>query len=128
MLKKTLRISLLVFLDVVTVGVAWLLSTLFLRYDLGKSFSETWYFLLGGVGCLVLFNVLFGLYTAILKYASVRDAIRICLTGATTLIYNLVVTWVSTTFVVGWAFICTMFIIAFLALTRFFVRFVIFFI
>lgn len=128
MLKKALRISLLVFLDVLTVGVAWLLSTLFLGYDLGKSFSDTWYFLLGGVGCLLLFNVIFGLYTAILKYASVRDAIRICLTGATTLIYNLVVTWVSTTFVVGWAFICTMFIIAFLALTRFFVRFVVFFI
>ncbi len=123
MLKKCSKIALLVFLDTLTVLGAWLLSIVLLRLDLEVCVQNTWYYALGGVAIFWLVNLVLRLYTTILKYASVRDAFKILLSCFVIFAYNLVVAFLVDDYVIGWAFICVLFIAFFTCVVRFFVRF-----
>lgn len=127
-MRRVLRVGMFVILDILSMALAWVISIWMLRYDLGASLSANYGFLLGGIALAILANAISGLYATILRYAGVREAIKIALTGAVVLVYNLVVSYFVKDFVLGWAVIASIFFMGFLTLTRFITRFIEFFI
>lgn len=119
MLKKILRMGSLILTDVIAVTGAWILSILLLRYDLKLSFTENWLYFLGGIALTVLVNALLGLYSALLKYASIRDAIKVGFSGLVLFVYNIIVSYAAEEFVIGWSVMASILSIGFIGLSRF---------
>ncbi|MBR2871342.1 MAG: polysaccharide biosynthesis protein [Clostridia bacterium] len=122
MFKKLIRMGALAIVDAVAVAVSWILTLVLLRLDLSICLRENYFFLIGGICWTFVVNLLLGLYLTLLKYANIRDAVKLLLFGALTLLYNAIVSWCSEEFIIGWAIMVTMFTIGIIGISRFFFR------
>jgi FlaA1/EpsC-like NDP-sugar epimerase len=119
-MNKTLKTTLLIILDVVFVLLSYVLPLF--REDILYCFANNYYFFLGGIALTVLLNFSFKLYSGLLNYVGVIDAIKIAVSALVALFYNLVVAVVSKELTVEWAMISTMVAYVCVFITRFYPR------
>ncbi len=84
---KILKKTIVVFLDVLFVCAAWLLSMLLFKQDINRFIVSSWYLLLIAVVIAIGSNAIFGFYTKILRFLSLGDALLIILAGLVQLVY-----------------------------------------
>ena len=119
-MNKTLKTTLLIFLDIVFVLLSYVLPLF--REDILYCFANNYYFILGGIALTVLLNFSFKLYSGLLNYVGVIDAIKIAVSAVIALFYNLIAAVVSKELTVEWAMISTMVAYVCVFITRFYPR------
>ena len=80
----------LVFLDVLFVCGAWLLSLLLFKNDVNEFLINAWHFLLIGGVIAIILSLVCGFYTKMLRFLSIGDALLIIFAGGVQFLYFLI--------------------------------------
>ena len=76
-MKKILKTIALIFIDFLSITLAWILSFLCVGITVREGLSATWFLLLIDVVAMYLVFVLLGLYNNIWKYAGVKEGLNV---------------------------------------------------
>ena len=76
-MKKILKTIALIFIDFLSITLAWILSFLCVGITVREGLSATWFLLLIDVVAMYLVFVLLGLYNNIWKYAGIKEGLNV---------------------------------------------------
>lgn len=122
-MNKKLKITAYVVFDFFAIALSWVLPMVLLRYDVADCISDSYYWMIAGVGLALIMNVALGLYSRLWRYVSIDDALKIVASVVVTAIFNFVVAYVSELLTVEWAIINSFFYLTMECASRFIVRF-----
>ncbi|MBR5900039.1 MAG: polysaccharide biosynthesis protein [Clostridia bacterium] len=121
-MNKGLKIFLFIFLDLVVVGISWIVSILLLGYDLRLCILNNWYFFIGSVALTVLVHYLCGLYKLIWKFAGISEALKVVLSAVVFGVYAVVIGLISEEIAFEWAIVAPLIFFCLTGCVRFVYR------
>ncbi len=127
-MNKKLKVAIFLVFDLFFMSVAWILSFLILRLNVGATFVNTYYYFIALIvltyGCI--FAV--GLYTNIMRYAGTSEAIKVMVVSACVLVFSIIIAIIdnynTNRLDISWAFVSSVIFMSELAFSRFFFRIV----
>ena len=130
MAKKVLRQISLILMDIGIYVGCWVLTLMLLGHRIsirGFFISNAWY-LLGGAMLVVAGCFFLKLYSVLLSFASIREAINVIIIGLLMFGYNLILSYVSHVIRLEWALIHSFLFMIAIVISRFAYRFYLFFV
>ncbi len=121
-MKKSLKITLLMFLDLAVIAIAWIVASLLLAYDLREVIVNNYYYFIGTVVLTLALHFAMGLYKQLWKYVGIREAFKIVISAFVFCICAVVVTIVSKQLAIEWAILVTLIFFCLMGVIRFMYR------
>ena len=107
-MRRGLKTLIFMFLDFVIISLAWIIPILLLDYSLDQCIEHNYLYFIGSVVITLVFHLAIGLNRALLKYASVSEALKIILSSAIMFVYTLIVAFLSEEFRAEWSILVTL--------------------
>lgn len=117
--NRFLRILRYGFFDCLTVAVAWVCAIVLSKCDFEECMKETWGFFVGAFPLAILLNVVFGLYSKLLRYVDSIDILKAMCAGIIEAVYFGIVAIISKTLNLEWSILSALFYIIILVGGRF---------